>query len=65
MEGIQFVVDDNGKKKAVLIDLEKWGDLWEDFYDVLISELRGDEPRVAWDELKSEMMEEGKSIKDV
>jgi hypothetical protein len=62
MEGIQFVVDDNGNKKAVLIDLEKWGDLWEDFYDVLISELRRDEPRVAWDKLKAEMMEEGKSI---
>jgi len=65
VEGIQFVVDDDGKKKAVLIDLEKWGDLWEDFYDVLISELRRDEPRIAWDELKAEMMEEEKSIKDV
>jgi hypothetical protein len=65
MEGIQFVIDDNGNKKAVLIDLEKWGDLWEDFYDVLVSELRRDEPRVAWGELKAEMMEEGKSIKDV
>jgi hypothetical protein len=25
MKGIQFVVDDTGKKKAVLIDLEEWG----------------------------------------
>jgi hypothetical protein len=27
MKGIQFVVDDTGKKKAVLIDLEEWGAL--------------------------------------
>jgi hypothetical protein len=35
MKGVQFVVDDSGKKKAVLIDLEDLGELWEDFYDVL------------------------------
>ncbi len=33
MKGIQFVVDVTGKKKAVLIDLEEWGELWEDIYD--------------------------------
>ena len=45
MEGIQFVVDDKGKKIAVLIDLKKYGELWEDFYDCLIARLRADEPR--------------------
>ena len=34
MKGIHFVVDDTGKKKAVLIDLEEWGEEWEDFYDI-------------------------------
>ena len=34
MKGVQFVIDDSGKKKAVLIDLEEWGELWEDFYDL-------------------------------
>lgn len=34
-----------GIKKAVLIDLEKWGDIWEDFYDILISKQR---ETVAW-----------------
>ncbi len=27
MKGIQFLVDDKGEKKAVLIDLKKYGDL--------------------------------------
>lgn len=58
MKGIQFVVDDAGKKKAVLIDLSEWGELWEDFYDVLISQSRKDEPTVPWEELKAEMEKE-------
>jgi hypothetical protein len=55
MKGVEFVVDDSGKKKAVLIDLEQWGELWEDFYDVLVSESRKNEPTVPWSELKAEM----------
>jgi len=55
MKGVEFVVDNSGKKKAVLIDLEQWGDLWEDFYDFLVSESRKNEPTVPWSELKAEM----------
>ena len=55
MKGIEFVVDDKGKKKAVLIDLLEWGELWEDFYDVLISESRKNEPKVSWEELEKEI----------
>jgi hypothetical protein len=57
MKGVKFVVDDSGKKKAVLIDLEQWGALWEDFYDTLVSESRKNEPTVPWSELKAEMEE--------
>jgi hypothetical protein len=55
MKGVQFVVDDSGKKKAVMIDLEERGELWEDFYDILGSESRKNEPTVPWSELKAEM----------
>jgi hypothetical protein len=58
MKGIQFVVDDTGKKKAVLIDLAEWGELWEDIFDVLVSHLRKNEPTVDWEELKAEMVDE-------
>lgn len=58
MEGIQFVVDDTGRKTAVIISLEEWGELWEDIYDVLVSESRRDEPTVPWEELKAEMIQE-------
>ena len=58
MKGIRFVVDEKGEKKAVLIDLSEWGELWEDFYDVLVSESRRHEPTVPWEELKAEMERE-------
>ena len=55
MKGIQFVVDDKGKKKAVIIDLSEWGELWEDFYDILVSESRKNEPKISWEELEKEI----------
>jgi len=53
MRGIDYVVDEHGKKKAVVIDLAEWGDLWEDFYDVLISESRKHEPTIPWEQLRA------------
>ena len=45
MTGINFVINDNGKKSAVVIDLKKHGRLWEDFYDALKVKQRKNEPR--------------------
>ena len=57
IRGIQFVVDAEGKKTAVLIDLKRHGELWEDLYDALISESRKDEPRVAWVDVKERLQQ--------
>jgi len=54
MKGIQFVIDDKGEKRAVLLDLEEWGEVWEDIYDTLVSRSRKDEPTVSWEELKAD-----------
>lgn len=45
MGGIQFVVDDHGRKTAVVIDLRKNRNLWEDFYDRLLVQERAHEAR--------------------
>ena len=55
MKGISFVIDDAGRKQAVMIDLEQWGEEWEDFFDSLVSSLREDEEDVPWDVLKREI----------
>jgi len=45
MSGISYVIDDHGRKTAVVIDLERHGDLWEDFNDALRVRARKSEPR--------------------
>ncbi len=54
IKGVEFVVDNSGKKEAVLIDLEHRGDPWGDFYDVLVSEACKNGLTVSWDEIKLE-----------
>jgi hypothetical protein len=65
LKGIQYVTDSTGKRVAVLISLEEWGEIWEDFYDVLVSELRRDEATVSWEALKAEMADEESSHENV
>ncbi len=60
MEGIQFVTNDKGKKIAVMIDLQKYGELWEDFYDSLTARLRADEPRETLASVKKRLRKQGK-----
>ncbi|MDZ7343341.1 MAG: hypothetical protein ONA90_02380 [candidate division KSB1 bacterium] len=55
--GFQFLIDDNGNKTAVLIDLKKHRRLWEDFYDLMIIESRREEPRVQWQTAKKRLLE--------
>ena len=52
MEGILYVTDDNNEKKFVQIDLEKYGEIWSEFYDVLIAESRKNDERIPLEEVK-------------
>ncbi len=55
MKGIQFVVDENGEKVAVQLDLKKYKQLWEDFYDVITARVRADEPRESLQSVKEKL----------
>ena len=48
IRGIDFVVDEAGQKKAVVIDLKRHGEVWEDLYDSLLAQSRRKEPRDPW-----------------
>ena len=52
MKGIRFIVDDNGEKTAVIIDLKENAELWEDFYDALLERERRGEPSESLDAVK-------------
>ncbi len=53
MTGIQFVTDVKGRKVAVQIDLRKHGALWEDFWDVLVSESRRKEKGIPYEQYRA------------
>jgi hypothetical protein len=55
MRGVQFVINEDGEKTAVLLDLQEWGELWEDFYDILVSRSRAQEEPVSWAALETEL----------
>lgn len=60
MEGIQFVTNDQNRRVAVLIDLQKHGDLWEDFYDSVIARQRAKEPRESLATVEKRLRKQGK-----
>lgn len=50
MEGIFYLTNDQNKAVAVQIDLEKYGQWWENVVDTLLVETRQKEESVSWDE---------------
>ena len=52
LRGVDFVVDEDGEKKAVIINLKQHRALWEDFYDTLLAQERQNEPRETFDEVR-------------
>lgn len=60
MNGIHYVTDSKGRKKAVIIDLKKHGALWEDFQDSLSAHLRVEEPRETYESVKRRLRRKGK-----
>jgi hypothetical protein len=53
MTGIQFVTDDKGLKVAVQIDLKKYGAVWKDFWDGLVSESRSKEKGIPYEQYRA------------
>ena len=51
LKGVDFVVDEDGEKQAVLIDLKRNRALWEDFYDTVLAKEREGEPRETREEV--------------
>jgi len=58
------VTDDKNEKIAVQIDLQKYGELWEEFYDSLISELRKDEEKIPLEDVIRDLKSKGKLTED-
>jgi len=60
MKGIQYIVNESGKRTGVLIDLKQHGQAWEDFYDAMIAEKRKSEPRESLASVRKALVKAGK-----
>lgn len=56
LKGVEFLVDEEGKKTAVLIQLKHHRALWEDFYDAAVAVARKSEPRESLSEVKQRLL---------
>ncbi|MGC9314996.1 MAG: hypothetical protein ACP5G4_05110 [bacterium] len=55
----QFLVDEEGRKTAVLLPLEEYEEMLEDIEDLAVIAERRDEPTISFDELKKRLKTDG------
>ena len=62
MKGVEFFFDRHGEPKAVLIDLKRHGEVWEDFSDLLVANERRNEPRESFEDVKALLQRKRKAV---
>jgi hypothetical protein len=55
----QFIVDESGIKKAIILPMEDYEELLEDVHDLAVIAERKDEPSISLDELKKRLKADG------
>jgi hypothetical protein len=55
----KFIVNEQGKKTGVIIDIEKYRELLEDIEDLMIIAERKTEPTISIEELKKRLKKNG------
>lgn len=59
MMDTQFIVDESGKKTAVILPLEDYEELLEDIHDLTVIAERKKEPSISLEELKKRLKADG------
>lgn len=55
----QFVVDDKGRKTAVLLSVKRYEKMLEDLHDLAVVAERRDEPTITLEEMKRRLKKDG------
>lgn len=55
----QFIVDESGIKKAIILPMEDYEELLEDIHDLAVIAERKDEPTVSFEDLKKRLKADG------
>ncbi len=57
---VQFVTDANGERTAVILPLDEYEELLEDLHVTRVADETKDEEVIPWEEVKAELISEGK-----
>ena len=60
MEGVRYLTDEKGKRVAVQLDLETYGEQLEDFFDELALQNAQDDESVPLEEARKYLVKQGK-----
>ena len=55
----QYIVDENGKKTAVVLPVDEYEELLEDLHDLAMIAERRDESTITFEELKKRLEKDG------
>ncbi|OGU81152.1 MAG: hypothetical protein A2W11_04635 [Ignavibacteria bacterium RBG_16_35_7] len=55
----QFIIDESGAKKAIILPIEDYEELLEDIHDLTVIAERKDEPTISLEELKKKLKADG------
>ncbi len=53
---IRYIVDDKGKRTEVVLPVEEYEEILEDFHDLAVIAERRDEPTLSFEELKQKLL---------
>lgn len=57
---VQYVTDANGERTAVILPIGEYEELLEDLHVTRAAEETKDEERIPWEQVKNELVSEGK-----
>jgi hypothetical protein len=57
---VQYVTDENGQRTAVLLPLDEYEELLEDLHVTRIAEETKADDLIPWEQVKTELVSEGK-----
>ncbi len=55
----QYIMDEKGQKKGVILPIEEYEELLEDLHDLAVIAERRNEPTITFDELKKRLRKDG------
>ncbi len=60
MKGIEYLIDEYGERKSIVIDLKEWGELIEDLLDAIEAKERVEEESVPYRIVRKKILKKNK-----